>query len=338
MHPDKKVGLSLGILLIGVTAAFFFRNDVPLDQAQAPVLTDPESLDEQIRRKAQTPYLPERPAATAQNTVPVVGEALAADVMPSPSALLQTTPSTPLPNPIRPVEETPAGRIAPIPRPSVNPDELDQALAAVDVLQANDRQGAPARPGSQVDATGTVIHEVVSKDTLSGLAQQYLGSFRRYREIFEANRDQLNSPDDIREGMKLRIPTSQSAASKPSPRPPLGNTETATRPAVGEAPTTAADVPTSTADVPAASAADVPDTPGEPVKPPRPVFVRPTGSPRLPGRRTSENSGRSLSQEPPPGLPVVEDFDPDGARAVVATRPPEASGRNSSPKSPAEKE
>ena len=87
MHPDKRVGLSLGILLIGVTAAFFFRNDVPVDQVQALELTDPESLDQQIRRKAQTPYLPDRPEATAQSETTVVRDALVADVMPQPPIL-----------------------------------------------------------------------------------------------------------------------------------------------------------------------------------------------------------------------------------------------------------
>ena len=131
MHPDKRVGLSLGILLIGVTAAFFFRNDVPVDQVQALELTDPESLDQQIRRKAQTPYLPDRPEATAQSETTVVRDALVADVMPQPPILTDPLPGTAIPEPICPVGESPAGRIAPIPHPSVDPDEIDQVPANV---------------------------------------------------------------------------------------------------------------------------------------------------------------------------------------------------------------
>ncbi len=298
MHPDKKVGLSLGILLIGVTAAFFFRNDVPVDQVQALELTDPESLDQQIRRKAQTPYLPDSAETTAELETPVVRDALVADVMPQPSLPTEFVPGAAIPEPIRPVEETPARRIAPIPHPSVDPDGIDQALAQADARREESSE-------STESTTVPVIHVVMPKDTLSGLAQEYLGSFRRYREIFEANRDQLESPDDIREGMKLRIPAGKASA-----------------------PTQ--DDPVKTAEKPVAQPENVSESPSDDVEPPRPTFFRPSGNQRLPGRRTSQNLDRSLSQEPPPGLPVVDSFDPDKSRARIASRSPEVPGRDNS--------
>jgi len=301
MHPDKKVGLSLGILLIGVTAAFFFRNDVPVDHVQALELTDPESLDEQIRRKAQTPYLPDRPEATGPSETPVVRDALVTDVMPQSPMLTESIPGSAIPDPIRPHGETPAGRIAPIPHPSVNSDEIDQALTQAEARRQENSESGKSR-------SGPVIHVVMPKDTLSGLAQKYLGSFRRYREIFEANRDQLDSPDDIREGMKLRIPT--------------GKTPVTTQRDPAE--------PVTTAERPVAVPEPASETPSDDAEPPRPSFVRPSGNQRLPGRRTSQKSDRSLSQEPPPGLPVVDSFDPDKYRARIASRPPEVSGRDSS--------
>ena len=301
MHPDKRVGLSLGILLIGVTAAFFFRNDVPVDQAQALELTDPESLDEQIRRKPQTPYLPDRPEVTVQAETPVLRDVLVTDVMSNPPGLTESVPGIAIPDPIRPPSEAPAGRIAPIPHPSDGPDEIDQALAQAEARRQENSQSTETR-------TAPVIHVVMPKDTLSGLAQKYLGSFRRYREIFEANRDQLDSPDDIREGMKLRIPTGKSPVT--SQRDAAESVTTAERPV--ETPEPAR------------------DSSSEDVEPSKPTFVRPPGNPRLPGRRTSQESDRSLSQEPPPGLPVVDSFDPDESRARIASRPPEVSGRDNS--------
>jgi nucleoid-associated protein YgaU len=43
-------------------------------------------------------------------------------------------------------------------------------------------------------------------DTLSALAQAHLGSGGRWRELYEANRDQLDQPHEVFVGMKLRLP------------------------------------------------------------------------------------------------------------------------------------
>jgi nucleoid-associated protein YgaU len=43
-------------------------------------------------------------------------------------------------------------------------------------------------------------------DTLSGIAQKFLGSHARYREIYDANRDRMESPDRLDVGKPLRIP------------------------------------------------------------------------------------------------------------------------------------
>ena len=51
---------------------------------------------------------------------------------------------------------------------------------------------------------GEETHTVRSGDTLSEIGQQYGVP---WRDIFEANRDQLKDPDKINVGQKLRIPT-----------------------------------------------------------------------------------------------------------------------------------
>lgn len=51
------------------------------------------------------------------------------------------------------------------------------------------------------------FHTVVRGDTLSAIAQQYLGSANKYPAIFEANKPMLTDPDKIYPGQVLRIPS-----------------------------------------------------------------------------------------------------------------------------------
>lgn len=52
-----------------------------------------------------------------------------------------------------------------------------------------------------------VTHTVRDGDTLPGIAERYLGSRERYRELYEANRDVLKGPDLLPIGAVLRIPS-----------------------------------------------------------------------------------------------------------------------------------
>lgn len=72
----------------------------------------------------------------------------------------------------------------------------------------------PARP-AQSTAPQIRIHTVKAGETLSEISIHYLGTSRKYREIFNLNRDQLRSPNDIREGMKLRIPVYRAPETTP---------------------------------------------------------------------------------------------------------------------------
>jgi nucleoid-associated protein YgaU len=68
-----------------------------------------------------------------------------------------------------------------------------------------------AQRGPQIDFAATApskarTHVVVDGDTLTGLAARYLGSSDRYREIFDANRQLLSTPDLLPIGATLEIP------------------------------------------------------------------------------------------------------------------------------------
>jgi len=60
---------------------------------------------------------------------------------------------------------------------------------------------AAAAPESQ-DRTYTVQ----PGDNLSKISQQFYGAASEYNKIFDANRDQLEDPNMVKVGMKLKIP------------------------------------------------------------------------------------------------------------------------------------
>lgn len=49
-------------------------------------------------------------------------------------------------------------------------------------------------------------YTVKSGDTLSHIAQQYYGKASEYPKIFDANRNILDNPDQIKPGQVLKIP------------------------------------------------------------------------------------------------------------------------------------
>ncbi len=61
----------------------------------------------------------------------------------------------------------------------------------------------PAEPAAE---SPQVTYTVQSGDTLSKIAREYYGNSDEYRRIFEANKDKLDDPDDIRPGQELVIP------------------------------------------------------------------------------------------------------------------------------------
>ncbi|HEX7828068.1 MAG TPA: LysM peptidoglycan-binding domain-containing protein [Thermoanaerobaculia bacterium] len=86
---------------------------------------------------------------------------------------------------------------------TINQITIDKPLGTAPSLHTT----APAAAGAGITAAGEPrTHDVASGDTLSALAKRYYGDASKYHKIFEANRDQLNDPDKIRVGQKLKIP------------------------------------------------------------------------------------------------------------------------------------
>ena len=62
-------------------------------------------------------------------------------------------------------------------------------------------EAAPEEPEEKAE-----IYEIVSGDTLGGIAKRYYGKASAYMKIFEANRDIIDDPNKIYSGQKIRIP------------------------------------------------------------------------------------------------------------------------------------
>jgi nucleoid-associated protein YgaU len=76
-------------------------------------------------------------------------------------------------------------------------------------VQSGTQSTAPTITDTVVPAAKT--YTVAKGDSLSKIAKREYGSANRWREIFEANRDQLDDPDLIHPGQVLKIPADTSA-------------------------------------------------------------------------------------------------------------------------------
>ncbi len=241
MPNDQKVGFALGLLLLGIVAAFFFRNP-QMKSPAVPELESSEEVDARISEKAVTPYLTgidaDKEETAGHSRAGEKSASYGAD-FPSrreaphwevPEFLKMNTaetsenrysnPETVTPNPIPLVSETRNDTkltstnnsktlkyipdhnqgwetVPPIPIPDVAGESPLQDRNSANGL----RQEGPS------DSADVLLHTVKSGETLSSIAADHLGSSARFEDIYEANRDLLKNPNDLRVGMKLKIPT-----------------------------------------------------------------------------------------------------------------------------------
>ena len=67
-------------------------------------------------------------------------------------------------------------------------------------------RSAPVAETKTPVAPQIVSYTVREGDTLSAIAKKFLGNANEYMDIFNANRDQLSDPDQIKPGQVLKIP------------------------------------------------------------------------------------------------------------------------------------
>jgi len=67
--------------------------------------------------------------------------------------------------------------------------------------------GAATKPAAVAsEASGSKIHVVKEGESLWVISKKELGAGSRWKEIYDANRDQLSSPEALKTGLKLRVP------------------------------------------------------------------------------------------------------------------------------------
>jgi nucleoid-associated protein YgaU len=65
---------------------------------------------------------------------------------------------------------------------------------------------AAAAAAAGVSGTAGRTYTVQSGDNLSKISKRFYGDANKYMKIFEANKDKLSDPDQLKPGIELRIP------------------------------------------------------------------------------------------------------------------------------------
>jgi len=216
MHQDQRIGLALGVLLIGACAALFFRNETR-ERAETPRLQHAQELDDRIAERTTRPYLKGVEAVEAGDRVRIRSVAdrkeseLASDEDHGGSYLSSAEqafggrnssgggqPLSHLTDSDSDVQE-----LAPIPVPG------DRSLSTG--KNEAEHSSSSSKPGISGWTSGENpqkerTHLVQKGESLSSIAAKHLGNSNRFQDLFEANRDQLRDANDLRSGMVLKIP------------------------------------------------------------------------------------------------------------------------------------
>lgn len=218
MHQDQRIGLALGVLLIGACAALFFRNETR-ERPITPQLQCAEELDSRIAERSTRPYLSGVEAVEAADRArmrTVSDQTKGSDHAEDHATSIWS-----------PVEsfgknDSSSGKgrgpfvesdgevqeLEPIPVPG----DLPGGSVKLGDTASADSPGSMDRIRSKSGDTSveSQSHVVQKGETLSSIASKRLGNPGRFQEIFEANQDQLKDANDLRAGMMLRIPSGKS--------------------------------------------------------------------------------------------------------------------------------
>jgi nucleoid-associated protein YgaU len=90
-------------------------------------------------------------------------------------------------------------------------DEANKIWDAIKTVPdwRNDIVGQITVSGGAAASASSATYTVKAGDTLSKIAKEHLGDANAYMAIFEANRDQLKDPNQIKPGQVLKIPAAR---------------------------------------------------------------------------------------------------------------------------------
>lgn len=217
MHPDRKIGIAMGILLIGVVAALFFRNEPLAEEGTGLSASREQQLNQSLRDRDAPIYLDDANSdfpkqvdvdAPDWSLHEVFEQMKHNDTVPAPIGLPAVkkrdadTIAKQAKQDQPPAIEAPATKQAKQdPKKTASnsqPNEFEDLLAGAKNKKQHD---------VNADTSGQFTEYVVQYgDTLSEISEKFLGSQTRYKEIYEANKDRMSSPDQLRVGKAIRIP------------------------------------------------------------------------------------------------------------------------------------
>jgi len=187
MPREQKVGFTILIMIIGFAGAFCFRRQ-PEREVALPALQDESELNQLIAEYRLRPFLPGIDTDEALETQMQLEEYLAVSLN---AKKLASLGKKEVPQPIHSMDSSLKN--------TRKKDRVEQQKKA-------SVQTVPANYQNKLLRGALQTHLVQPGDTLSGIAQKYLGSASRYLEIYEANKNVLSGPDQLKLNMKLVIP------------------------------------------------------------------------------------------------------------------------------------
>jgi nucleoid-associated protein YgaU len=104
-----------------------------------------------------------------------------------------------------PITPAPPGRSAPTQSSSLQTGALAQPTTPSATASRNTTPPRATTPAGRT-------HTVAAKETLYGISVKYYGNGRQVDAIYQANRDQMRSKEDVRPGMVLRLPAAEGTA------------------------------------------------------------------------------------------------------------------------------
>ena len=212
MHRDHKLAVSLGLLLIGVAAALCFPREEPDDLASLQ-LENVDQLDAAIDLLPVRVYTEGHESTDGDDQVEDQPDAPPEDVgetLKDPFAEFALLPAAPDPIPLADVSRAGGGPVRASEPPATH-------FGHVESWPVDDDEPASTiapRAADEEGRAGSLFYVVQPGDTLSGLAGRFLGSTRRFLDLYDANRDVLSSPDDLQIGMRLSIPARTGATDR----------------------------------------------------------------------------------------------------------------------------
>ncbi|VAX40915.1 hypothetical protein MNBD_PLANCTO02-2268 [hydrothermal vent metagenome] len=230
MHREKRLGLAMGLLIVAIVGAFFFRLK-PTSHDQLPPLAQQEKIDEIIEQMPAGPYLAgleednspipqsesqhrfsqkrplwNMPESTnkqqlANNTSKTKPSATTT-LSPIPQEQKRKTFSVSQRRIIKPAKKNQTG----ISSNSIEEPVFDLPPIEVSLKKEIFKKPEPSHTEPSHTTFKARPYRVKAGDTLSSLAEKYLGDKNRYQEIYRANKSKLRSADDLRVGMLIRMP------------------------------------------------------------------------------------------------------------------------------------